>query len=581
METAASPPPIRIRFANFEVDLESGEIRKNGLRLRLEPKAFQALTLLLRRSGQAIAREDFYSALWPDTHVRFDRSLNTVINQVREVLGDSAGSPRFVETLSRRGYRFLAPAIPAAAPGHPAAIRSLAVLPFEWSAAGSGHALDFFGDGFTESLIDTLARIPGLRVLAANIVSRYRGSAADPAGAARELGVGAVLLGRVARQGRTFRLQAELVDGADGAHLWGDRYQSPLRDLASIRERLSRDIAGKLRLEFTIASSQTPVASPAEQSPAREECLRGLYFQDRMTPAGLERALASFEAAIRRDPSYAPAYAGLADAYELEAVFALARSADALLRVREAAMLALALDDSLAHAHASLALVLYVHDRDWAAAESELQHALELAPSDTAVLRRQAAFLAARGRIEEALLAIRRALSLNPLSPCLGADLAWYFYLAGHPVPAIEHCRRTLELAPDFVPARHVLALATELAGDPHEAASQLRQLARDTDNDPAILASLAHAQAGAGDRSGALQTLRGLSSLKSTAAVPLSLIAIAQTGLGNLQAALDSLEAAANQRDLRLLCLPLEPRFAPLRSHPRLRALHELLFPG
>jgi TolB-like protein/Tfp pilus assembly protein PilF len=568
-----SPPLRLIRFGSFEVDLEAEELRKNGLRLKLEPKAFQALTLLLHRAGHTISRREFYRTLWPDTNVRFDRSLNTVINRVREVLGDSAASPRFVQTLSRRGYRFVASPSLTVTAAHSSAIRSMAVLPFEWTSAEGGRALDSFGDGLTEALIDTLARIPDLRVLAAGIVSRYRGRPFDPSSAARELGVGALLTGRVTRQGRSLRIVVELIDGADGAHLWGGQYEGPMQRLAAVRESLSRDVAEKLRLRFT-AESQPAEDHPPENSPASEECLRGFYFRDRMTRVGLEQALASFESAIRRDPAYAPAYAGLADAYQLQAVFSLSRSADALLRSREAALLALALDDNLAAAHSSLAAVKAAHDWDWAGAVTEFQRALDLDPRDPTILQRYAAFLSALGRAEEALLAIQRALALDPLSLGLGSDLAWNFYLARHCVPAIEHCRRTLEMEPTFSPARLTLALALQQAGQHREALATLREIARTAGDDPAVVAALGYAHAVAGSPTPARRALKRLQTTAGGDPIPPCLRAIVHAGLGEIEPALDALDTAAEQRDIRLVWLKVDPRYDPLRPHPQFQRL-------
>jgi Tfp pilus assembly protein PilF len=292
-----------------------------------------------------------------------------------------------------------------------------------------------------------------------------------------------------------------------------------------------------------------------------------------MTRAGLEKALASFESAIRRDPAYAPAYASLADAYQLQALFALSPSADALLRAREAALLALALDDTLAAAHSSLAAVIAPLDWDWAEAEAGFQRALALDPGDAAILQRHAAFLAARGRHEEALLAIQRARSLDPLSPGLGSDLAWNFYLARLCVPAIEHARRTLELEPGYAPARHIFALTLEQAGRQREAVAALRELARTAGDDPAVLASLGHALARAGSRSQARRALARLQTASSSSTPP-SLRAIVHAGLGEIPSALDALEAAAEQRDVRLLWLKVDPRYDPLRAHPRFQRL-------
>ena len=371
-----------VRFGPFEADIEAGELRKRGLKLKLEGKPFQILAVLLERAGGVVTRQELRERLWsPDTYVVFDRNLNTAVNKLRQALGDSAETPRFVETLPRRGYRFIAPVgVPGATRADPSeSVHSIAVLPFLNPARDP--SMEYLADGITESLIGALSRLPGVRVMARSTVFRYQGREVDPQTVGRELKIEAVLTGRVAEQGETLTVCAELVDVGTGWRLWGQQYSRKPSAIFAVEEEISRDISTELRLRLTGEEKQRLAKRCTDNAEAYWEYLRGRYHWNKMTEEGLRKAIAHFEEAIRKDRRYALAYAGLSDCYGLFAHFNLLPPAEVMPRAKETALQALDLDEGLAEAHASLAGVLNVFEWDWHATEREYRRALELNPN--------------------------------------------------------------------------------------------------------------------------------------------------------------------------------------------------------
>src|SRR5215472_18218443 len=312
-----------VRFGAFEVDLQARELRKRGLRLKLQEKPFQVLEMLLERPGQVVTREDLRKRLWPDIHVGFDRSLNTAINTLRRALGDSPDNPRFLETHSRRGYRFIAPIevaeMPALAITQP--LRSVAILPFE--NVGADPELEYLSDGITESIISSLSQLPYVRVMARSAVFRYKGQGIDPQAVGRDLRLHAVLTGKVVPRGDTLTISAELVEVENGWRLWGEVYTRSLSDIFAVQEDISREISTKLRLQLTGEEKTVLDKRYTENVQAYRDYLKGRYHCTKMTMDALQKSVMCFRQAIDKDPHYALAYAGLADAHGLFAFFGL------------------------------------------------------------------------------------------------------------------------------------------------------------------------------------------------------------------------------------------------------------------
>ena len=565
-----------VRFGPFEADLDAGELRKRGLKLKLEGKPFQILSLLLERAGEVVTRRELREKLWsPDTYVVFDRNVNTAVNKLRQALGDSADSPRFVETLARRGYRFIAPVeVPGATrsgPLEPAeSLHSIAALPFQ--NVGGDPDMEYLTDGITERLISSLSQLPEVRVMARSTVFRYKGREVDPQIVGRELGIHAVLTGRVVQQGDALMVAAELVDVATGWRLWGEEYLRKPSGIFDVEEEISRDISAKLKLRLTREEKKRIAKRYTENAEAYREYLKGRYHWNKMSPDDLNKAIAHFEQAINHDVNYALAYAGLSDCYGLFAFFSPPRGV--MPKAKETALKALDLDEALAEAHASLAGVRKSYDWDWIAAEKEFRRALELNPNYATAHRMYAAFLSAMGRQEEAIGEIELAQEIDPLSLAISNDLAWNYYMAGECDLALEQCLRTLEMEPGFAAARTTLGLAYEQTGQLKEAIAALEKARDGSGGNPVPLAWLAHALALNDGKREAKAVLSQLKDLAKRCYVAPYTVAVVYAGLGDKGRALEWLEKAVEERDVWLVWIKRDPRLGSLRSSPRFEEL-------
>ena len=485
--------PGRLRFGVFELDLRSGELRKHGSKIRLQAQPFQVLAMLLQHQGEVVSREELQKQLWPaDTFVDFDHGLNKAINKIREALGDSAESPRFVETVARRGYRFLAevkaadavavqtleptsrfesaakgadlavpvPELAPAAhprrsamwstsvalvvmifaalavwaiysPKHPSAvIRSLAVLPLE--SLSNDASQDYFADGMTDELISDLGQISALRVISRTSVMTYKRARKPLPQIARELNVDAVVEGTVLRSGDRVRITAQLIEAASDKHLWSQSYEGDLRDTLALQNEVARAIAAQIQIKLNPQEQAALKNVKAVKPDAYESYLKGRYFWNKRTAESLKVALAYFNQAIDEDPNYAQAYSGLADTYALlgDWQYAVMTAKEALPNAKAAATKALQLDPALGEAHNSLAFVLDGFDWDLQSGGKEFQRAIELNPGYATAHHWYAWHLCLLGRYQEALAEMKRTESLDPLSLVINADLAELLALA-------------------------------------------------------------------------------------------------------------------------------------------------------
>ncbi len=570
--------PIRmlraVRFGAFEVDRQARELRKRGLRLKLQEKPFQILEMLLERPGEVVTRQELRKRLWPDTYVGFDRSLNTAINTLRRALGDSPENPRFVETYSRRGYRFIAPLDTAevAAPPITQPLRSVAILPFE--NVGADPELEYLSDGITESIISSLSQLPSVRVMARSAVFRYKGQGIDPQAVGRDLRLHAVLTVRVVPRGDSLTIGAELVEVQNGWRLWGEVYTRSLSEIFAVQEDIAKEIASNLSLRLTGEERRVFPKRHTGNVEAYREYLKGRYYCNKMNPDALRKSVGCFQQAIEKDPHYALAYAGLADAYNLFAFFGLRPAKEVMPLAMEAALEALRLEETLAEAHVTLGTIRDIYDWDWQAGEQEYQRALELNPSYPAGHHGYADHLAALGRTQEAISEILKAQELDTLSLVYSMEIAWNWFMAREYERALEQSFKTLEMEPLFAPAQHTLGLAYEQMGKPEEAIAAFQRALTGSGGNPVPLAAIAHAYASAGRRREATEKLNELRQLAREAYVPPYWLALSHAGLDEKDVAFEWLEAAYEQRDVWLVWLKREPRFDVLRSDPRLEHL-------
>ncbi|PYX24818.1 MAG: hypothetical protein DMG82_07175 [Acidobacteria bacterium] len=604
--TLETRSPDLLLFGTFEVDLRTRELRKQGVKVRLQELPFQILVVLLQRPGQLVGREELRSQIWPsDTFVDFDNSLNTSINKLREALGDSADSPRFIETLPRRGYRFLVPVITneggkAPVPGRVAVflsrawrivvvalalmlaagltwlirertnrqpasanmgIRSLVVLPL---ANFSGDPeQDYLSDGMTEALIAQLSAIHGLRVISRTSAMQFKGTRMSVTAIGKELNVDAVIEGSVLRSGDKIRVTVQLIRASTDEHLWAATYDRELQDVLALQSDVTRGIARNIEIAVAVQGSR-PV-TPA----VYESYLKGRFELHKGTRAGLEEAVRRFQAAIDADATFAPAYEGLAAAYDdLGTVFHGVSPGEVRPKALAAARTALELDPELAEARALLAGALQ-EDWHWAEAQVEYKRAIELSPSNASAHAGLADWLVCQGRTEEALASARRAQELDPLE-FRGIEVGWMLFLARRYDEAIRELRTVLTTEPESSSALWFLSFALMGARQFDEAIRTLEKVASLTDRSSAVLGLLAEAYGGAGRRAEALRLLDELQRRRRRSYVPAGAFLNAYLGLGDTEEAFAWLGRAAEERSKIMEFLKVHPFFDPLRSDPR-----------
>ncbi len=457
--------------------------------------------------------------------------------------------------------------------GRGEAIDSLAVLPFVNVSADPNT--EYLSDGITEGLINSLSRLPNLRVVSRSSVFRYKGRDIDPRAAARELGVHAVLMGRVVQRGDHLSVSAELVDVRDDRQLWGEQYNRKLADILGVQEEISREISEKLRLHLTGEEKTRVAKRPTENIEAYQLYLKGRYYWNKRTEDGFRKASEYFSQAAEKDRNYALAHAGLAESYILLGNYGLLPAKEAFAKAREAATKALELDDTLAEAHNALATVKENYDWDWPGAEREFRRAIELNPGYATAHQWYGELLSELGRHEEALAEIKRAQQLDPLSLIINTVSGKLLLYAGRNDFAIEQLRKTLEIEPNFAHAHWYLGIAYVRKGAFAEAIAEFQRATTLSPNILQYKGGLAHAYARAGKSAEARKLLSELKEHSKRRYVSWSDLAAIYAGLGEKDQAFACLEKAYEQRDARLVgWVNASPLFDPLRSDPRYRDL-------
>jgi TolB-like protein/DNA-binding winged helix-turn-helix (wHTH) protein/Tfp pilus assembly protein PilF len=629
MEKSISLKPVR--FGPFEADLRAGELRKHGMKLKLVGQPFEVLAMLLECPGQLVTREELRARLWPtDTFVDFDHGLNAAVNKLRDALSDSAEKPTYVETLPRRGYRFISavdlpdsqglklavPEMPASLDspvviaesqipsrhrhrrvfvtalvlvvvlavvfgfdlggvrhrlvGEPSVprIQSIAVLPLE--NLSKDPEQEYFADGMTDELITNLAQISALRVISRTSAMQYKGTKKSLSEIARELHVDAVVEGTVMHAGDRVRISAQLIEASTDHHLWAASYDRDLRNVLSMQEEVTRAIVSEVRVKLT-AQEQARLANMHPINPeAYQLYLKGRYFWYKLKPEAMQKAIEYFQQALEKDPAYAPAYAGLADSYNILAFFSVFPPREVMPKAKAAAVKALELDDNLAEAHVSLGWAGFTYDLDWPAAGKHFERAVVLDPAYPLAHSYYSLYLGALGRSEESSTEAKRALDLDPVSPAIVHYMAVQLYLARRFDEAIEQCRKTLELDPSFTPVHGTLAHVYAAKGMYREALAEYEKFATLSGGSPGSTAFVGYAHARLGQRSYAFRVLDQLRAASKQRYVPALSFAIVYVGLGEKEQAFMWLEKAYDERTNSLAYLKVTAWWDPLRSDPR-----------
>src|SRR5437867_1875898 len=434
-----------VRFGPFELDRDAEELRKNGIKIRLQEQPLQILEILLQHPGKVIAREELREKTWPsDTFVDFDHGINNAIKRLREALGDNTETPRYIETLPRRGYRFIGK-IEREAPR----FRSLAVLPLENLSRDPEQ--EYFAEGLTEALITTLAKIGELRVVSRNSVMQYKGVHKPVNEIARQLEVDAVVEGSVLRVGRRVRITAQLIEAANDRHLWAESYERDLRNVLTLQSEVAQAIAREIRVKLTPVDQARFAEVRAVDPDAYEAYLRGRYHWNRR-PSEFAKAIQCFQEAIAKDSTYVAAYAGLADCLSGLNVWGIVPASEGSVKAKALAQKALEMDHSSAEAHVSLAFATMYH-YDFLTAEREFERAIELNPRYTLAHQLFGWYLCTMDRYEEAYAEFQRAIRLDPLSSVIHAMLGNVLIYARRYDQALKQCAKALELDPTSGPA--------------------------------------------------------------------------------------------------------------------------------
>ena len=496
---ASSTTPLLAYFADFELDLRTGELRRNGILLKLQPQPTKILKLLVSRAGKVVSRQELAEEVWgSQTFVDFEQGLNFAIRQIRTVLEDDAERPRFLETAPKRGYRFVAevkdsraatppepkvviiPSLPEQKrkvqprhvlifvpiiativlmfaldlnhlPGHAAGgkngqqISSIAVLPLQ--NLSHDPEQEYFSDGMTDELITEIAKIGKLRIISHTSVNRYRNTQLSLPEIAQELGVDGVVEGTVMRSGNHVRITAQLINAHTDQHVWAESYERDFKDVLDMQADVARQIAAEVGINLTPGEQMSLASNRAIDPEAHEDLLKGDFYWNRLNCADFKKALDYYQRAVAKDPNYALAYNGEADSYFNLADWACGSQAEMFPKAEAAALKAVQLDPNLADAHASLGELAFYYEWNWPKAEQEYQRAMQLDPN--AAHDSYAIFLIAMGRTEQGIAEMKKAHQIDPTSEMANVTSTYVFYLAHRYDDAIEQANKTLELYPN------------------------------------------------------------------------------------------------------------------------------------
>lgn len=619
----------KIRFGPFELDAKAGELRAGGRRVRLQDKPLRLLVALIERRGEIVTRDELRERLWPgNIVVEFDNGLNNAVNKLRAALDDSATEPRYVETVGRRGYRFLAAVEPepetqppdaasAATPRPDRApeppgrlqapapeadgrertriarrwpwalaatavlavaatllyagwtkdtpqIRSLAVLPL--ANLSSDLDQEYFSDGMTDTLITQLAGIRSLRIISRQSIMRYKGSAVPMPTIARELGVDAVIEGTVLRAADRVRVTVQLIHAPSDRHLWSAQYEQPLGDVLALQAEIARNVANEVQAAITPQETARLTAARRIDPEAHDLYLRGRHFLALRTEDGLRRSLDYFRRALEIEPTFAPAHAAIAEAYGPLGYTGWMSPGEATPQMKAAALRALELDPELVEGLTALAACLAFHEWNWSEGERHFRRALEVSGNFSTAYNWYGLLLENSGRQAENVAMRQRAFELDPVWVGTGIALGRALAFQGKTEEGIAVIKRTLELDPSHSIGLSYLGLAYVLAGRPDDAREAYARAGDD--------GGFGHAAAVTGRREEALAALARLEAPARDSYVPPFSLALIHVGLGNVEAALAQLERGVALRDPALSGIGIDPRFAALESEPRYQAV-------
>ena len=578
------------QFGPFRLDAAERQLLRDGTPVPLAPRVFETLVALVKNSGRLLPKDELIRTLWPDSFVE-EGTLARNISDLRRILGESAGEVRYIETVPKAGYRFVAPVtqvsdddstliiqrrtrsrivleeeVSANAP-----ITSIAVLPFKPLDASDGD--DYLGLGVADALITRLTNIHRMRVRPTSSVFRYVGMREVPEAAGRQLGVAAVLDGSIQRSSDRIRITVQLVSVKDGSTLWAQKFDERFTDIFTVEDSISEQVVEALTLKLSGEERKLLTKHQTENTEAYQAYLKGRYFWNKRSTEWLNKGANYFKQAIDLDPSYASAYTGLSDSYTLLVVREAIPPGEGFANAKASARMALELDSKSAEAHASLGHAS-LHNWEWDDAEKELQKAIELNPSYPSAHHWYSEHLTAMGRFDESISELKLAARLDPLSLIISADLGRAYYYARKYDDVMKQEARTLEMDSNFWLSHINLGRSYTQIGKHSDAIEELQKARELSKGSTEAISFLGFAYAAAGDRTHAMEMLRELDEQSKRSYVPPYHLAVLHTGVGKKDLAFESLECSYDNHAVDLFTLKVEPMFDSLRNDSRYRDL-------
>lgn len=575
------------RFGAFHLDEAEHLLLRSGVKVPLTPKVFHILLILVQHAGRSVTKQYLLQNVWPDTFVE-EANLSVNVATLRKALGDGTGEFKYIETLPRLGYRFIANVISepwqktASRPRVTAdlhkpnrdKVHSLAILPF-YNQSSDSNA-EYLSDALTESIINNLSHLQDLRIIGHNSVFRYRGKELDGKMVGKELRVKSVVTGTILQLGEKLIVRAEMIDVQTGWHIWGEQYHRKLSDVLKVQQELAQKISTALKHRLTREEKVRVSNGSTENAEAYRAYLKGRHHWSKFDLASSKKAAEYFVEAIEIDPTYALAYAGLADAYyRLSNVYAPTR--DAMPRAKAAAVKALEIDDTLSEAHSAMGIIKLCYEWDWSGAEAELRRAIESNHNNAIAHQRFGLYFNLLGRFDEAMRELELAMLIDPLSPHSYWGLTVTYVLTGQYEKAIEEVQKTLELERDYKPSLYLLGRAYELCGKVDEAIEVFKRIFA-LSNSPMFLGALGHAYAVNGKQVLARNVLKDLQELSKRCYVSAYSQAIIHLALGDKDQTFSCLEKAIHDQCEMMTLLGIDPYFDSIRSDLRFtNLLHQV----
>ena len=607
------PSPRIFRFGPFELDPQSGDLLKEGAKVKLQKQPSDLLAMLLERRGELVTRQELQDRLWPGrTSGDFDVGLNKAVRRIREALDDSTQNPRYIETLPQHGYRFIAPVTETSPPLPrrrmpryiilaagglavlflsayaggllrrglaPGQIKALAVLPFANLSGDTGQ--EYFADCVTDSIITNLGRIGSLRVISRQSVLRYKQADKPLSEISRELNVDAILEGTVVRAGDRVRITAQLLRARPEQHLWAESYERSYADILVVQREIARSVAGQVKAKLR-PGDEARLPKPRTVNPeAYEAYLRGRYLFYGFTPERLQMSIASLQTAVETDPGFAPAWAELSPAYGALAYWGHVRPSEVIPKAKAAARRAVELDEALADGHCYVGAAAAYADDDWTTAETELKRAIQLNPNYVEGHVTYGMVLVSLRRAKEALEQFQIAREIDPLQPMLSGQVALCFFISGQYRKAADQLRYALDTAPDFIPDRWCNWRVLHCLGQDAAALQECKSM-YEVQGDTEVVRALEQGERRSGYAGAMKAAAQTLAKRARTAYVPAGQVALLYTHAGENDLAVEWVENALKDGDPRLHLVWAVPDWAPLYAKPRFQnVLRKMGFPS